>query len=170
MIVAMLVTWLKFIHVGTIALWSAGLIALPFLYRQRGGLESEALHKLHAFTRYFYVGLVSPSAFAAIGSGTALIFLQGTYENWFSAKLVGVAMLTGIHIFSGLAILKLFEPGHIYPAWRAALVVPLTVLVIASILVLVLGKPRLEWPEFFTGIFAPGALSALVGPIIGGAR
>lgn len=92
---------LKAIHIGAIAFWSAGLIALPFMYRQRAGLEDRALYRLHAFTRRLYVGVVSPAAFLAIGSGTVLIFLQGTYEAWFSAKLALVAVLAGIHIFRG---------------------------------------------------------------------
>src|SRR5690606_20968502 len=57
----MIVAWIKFIHVAAIALWSGGLVALPFLYHQRKGLEGEELHRLHAFTRFFYVGLVSPA-------------------------------------------------------------------------------------------------------------
>ncbi|SMQ85375.1 Uncharacterized membrane protein [Devosia lucknowensis] len=162
----MIVTWLKFIHVATIALWSAGLIALPFLYRQRGGLEGDALHKLHAFARFLYVVIMSPAAFVAIGSGTALIFMMGTYENWFSAKLLGVAVLTGIHIFSGLMVLKLFEPDRSYPLWRMLTVVPLTLLTISSILFLVLAKPRIEWPELLADFFAPGRLGEIAQPFI----
>lgn len=166
----MMEAWLKLLHVATIALWSAGLIALPFLYWQRRGLEQQRLHRLHAFTRFFYVALLSPAAFVAVASGTALILLMGTYENWFSAKLVGVSALTGIHIFSGMVILRLFEPGQVYPGWRVALVVTLTLLVIGAILALVLGKPRLVWPEPLAAFFAPGALSDFAGAIIGGAK
>ncbi|WP_297110718.1 CopD family protein [uncultured Devosia sp.] len=170
MSLALLVTWLKFIHVATIAGWSAGLIALPLLYRERRGLSGEALHKLHAFTRFFYVGLVSPAAFVAIASGTVLIFLQGTYENWFSAKLVGVSVMTGVHIFSGLMILRLFEPGGVYPLARFVIVLTLTFSAIAAILVLVLGKPDIAWPGILARFFAPGALSELFEQLIGGAR
>ncbi len=166
----MIVTWLKFIHVATIALWSAGLIALPILYRQRRGLTGEALHKLHAFTRFLYVALVSPAAFVAIGTGTALILLQGTYENWFSAKLVGVSVMTGIHIFSGLMILRLFEPDRSYPLGRFVVVMTLTLLSIGAILALVLGKPDISWPPVLAAFFAPGALSAFVGQFIGGTK
>ncbi|MEO9298540.1 CopD family protein [Devosia alba] len=162
------ITWLKFIHVGAIALWSGGLIALPFLYRQRRGLQDEALHRLHAFTRFFYVVLVSPGAFAAIASGTALILLQGTYENWFSAKLVAVAAMTGLHILSGLMILKIFERTGRYPTVQFVLVVPLTLVVVSVILALVLGKPRLDWPAGLTTFFAPGALGEMAEPLIGG--
>lgn len=162
----MIVTWLKFAHVATIALWSAGLIALPFVYLQRKGLEDDALHKIHAFARFLYVNLVSPAAFVAIGSGTALIFLMGTYENWFSAKLLAVAVMTGIHIFSGLMILRVFEPGREYPFWRFIVVVTLTVLVVSTILTLVLGKPRLDWPDLLAELFVPGRLGEIAGPFI----
>jgi putative membrane protein len=162
-----IVTWLKFIHVASIALWSAGLIALPFLYYQRRGLVDDALHRLHAFARFFYVGIVSPAAFVAIGTGAALILLQGTYENWFSAKLVAVAAMTGIHIFSGLMILKLFEPGRSYPAGRFIFVVTLTLIAVGAVLTLVLGKPDIEWPEPLAGFFSPGALSKLFTEITG---
>ncbi|NGP17297.1 CopD family protein [Devosia aurantiaca] len=164
----MTVVWLKFIHVIGIGLWSAGLLALPFLYRQRGGLKGKELYRLHNFTRTFYVGIVSPSAFVAIASGTALILLIGTYENWFSAKLVGVAAMTGVHIFSGLMILKLFEPDRSYPAWRLALTVTVTLVAISAVLTLVLGKPQIEWPSALDAFFSPGALSKFVGGIIGG--
>lgn len=162
----MIVTWFKFIHVASIALWSAGLIALPFLYRQRKGLEDEALFRLHAFTRFFYVAIVSPSAFVAVGSGTVLIFLMATYEAWFSAKLLAVSVMTGIHIFSGLMILRLFEPDRSYPLSRFLLVLPLTLLTVSSVLVLVLGKPRLEWPAFFSDFFVPGRLGEIAQPFI----
>lgn len=162
----MIVTWLKLAHIAAIALWSAGLIALPFLYVQRRGLEGDRLYRLHAFSRFLYVAMVSPAAFVAVASGTALIFLMGTYANWFSAKLLAVATLTGIHIFSGLMILRLFEPGRLYPAWRVVLVVTLTVLVLGAILTLVLGKPELEWPRFLAELFAPGRLGETAGPFI----
>ena len=168
----MLNDWLsivvKAIHIGAIAFWSAGLIALPFMYRQRAALEGPVLHRLHAFTRLLYVGIVSPAAFVGIGSGTVLIFLQGTYQAWFSAKLVLVALLAGIHIFSGLVVLKLFEPDGQYPLWRFAMVVPATLLVVALILVLVLGKPTLTLSGDLAGFFEPGALSRMAGGFIGG--
>lgn len=159
----MIAAGLKFIHVGAIALWSAGLLALPFLYRQRKGLLDEPLHRLHATTRFFYVALVSPAAFIAIASGTGLIFVQGTYEAWFSAKLAMVALMAGIHIFSGLVILRLFEPGETYPLWRFALVMPLTALAIGTILLLVLDKPAFALPEQMMALFEPGALAGITG-------
>jgi putative membrane protein len=158
---------IKFIHVGAIALWSGGLLALPFLYRQRGALADGPLHNLHAFTRALYVSWVSPAAFVAIGSGTMLIFIEATYELWFSGKLVIVSVLAGIHIFSGLQILRVFEPDGRYPVWRLALVLPATLLTVVSILFVVLGKPNLSVPKELLALFEPGELRPLVGRLTG---
>lgn len=153
---------LKFIHVATISLWAVGLVALPLLYVQRRGLTGDRLHTLHSFTRFLYVALISPAAFAAIGSGTALIFLRETYASWFSLKLLLVAAMTVIHILSGLMILKLFEPGGTYPAWRFIAVTVLTLLLVSGILTLVLAKPNLDGMEAFAEMFTPGALPGLL--------
>ena len=161
---------LKFVHIMAIAGWSAGLICLPFLYVQRRSLGGDALHRLHNFTRFFYVSLVSPAAFVAIGSGTALIFLQNTFEPWFSAKLALVAAMVIIHVTSGAVILRLFEPGQVYPAWRFCLVCLATALVIGAILVVVLGKPEWTTPGPIATLFAPGALGVLLGDIIAWSR
>jgi uncharacterized membrane protein len=155
----MTVVILKLLHVGTISLWSAGLLALPFIYRQRRGLGGDDLYRLHIFTRYFYVGFVSPAAFVAIGTGTALIFLRETFVAWFSLKLLLVAGMTGIHLFSGLLILRLFEPEGHYPRWRFVAVTALTLLVVSGILGLVLAKPVLGPVQPLEDVFEPGSLS-----------
>ena len=154
----MTVVILKFLHAATISLWSAGLLALPFIYRQRRGLEGDDLYRLHIFTRYFYVGFVSPSAFVAIGTGTALIFLRETYVAWFSWKLLLVTVMTGIHLFSGLLILKLFEPHGRYPRWRFVAITAMTLLVVGGILGLVLGKPEIGPVRPLQEFFEPGSL------------
>lgn len=154
---------LKFIHIVAIAAWSGGLLCLPFLYLQRRGLGGDALHRLHNFTRFLYVGLVSPAAFLAIASGMLLIFLQATFEPWFSVKLALVAAMVIIHVTSGLVILRLFEPGRAYPWWRFVLATGLTATVIGAILVTVLGKPRWHSATWIETFFAPGALGEMLG-------
>lgn len=156
----------KFVHIFAIAGWSAGLICLPFLYLQRGRLSGNALHRLHNFTRFFYVALVSPAAFLAVGTGTALIFMQATFEAWFSVKLALVAAMVIIHVTSGALILRLFEPGKTYPFWRFAVVSVLTVTFIGTILVVVLGKPQWTTPGQVETLFEPGALGKMLGGLI----
>ena len=161
---------LKLVHVLAIGLWSAGLLTLPFLYGQRRQLAGKALYRLHNFTRFFYVALVSPAAFVAVGSGIALIFLQGTFEAWFSVKLALVATMVIIHVTSGALILRLFEPGQSYPLWRFLVVSTLTVSVIGLILFVVLGKPQWTTPGAVETFFTPGALGNLLADLTAWSR
>ncbi len=55
--------------------------------------------------RLVYVELTSPAAFVAIGSGTALIFLQATFVEWFSIKMVLVGIMAMLHVVAGLVVL-----------------------------------------------------------------
>ncbi|RUT35204.1 hypothetical protein EMQ25_02690 [Arsenicitalea aurantiaca] len=156
-------TVFKFVHVSAIALWAAGLLALPVLYLQRPHTASGPdLHRLHRFVRYFYTVLFSPSAFVAIGSGIALIFLRQTFDPWFTAKLFFVAMMVLLHVLSGLMILRLFEPEGEYHFSRFIIVTVLNILVVTAILALVLGKPELRFEFPFAEAFVPGALGSFV--------
>ena len=57
---------LKFLHLATIAIWSAGLLGLPFLFWQRRNLQpGPDLDRLHRITRLVYVELASPAAVIA---------------------------------------------------------------------------------------------------------
>jgi uncharacterized membrane protein len=159
--------WLKFIHMAAISIWCAGLICLPGLYAQRHNVESdEALYRLQGLVRFAYVALISPAAFVSIGSGIALIFLQATFVEWFSLKMVFVGILVVIHILTGLVIIRLFEQGERYPAWRFVGVTVVTTFVVFAILVIVLAKPPLHWDWVPADLMRPGALRELVGEFI----
>lgn len=154
--------WLKFLHVTAIAVWSAGLISLPGLYLRRAHVADEdALHRLQALVRFLYVRIVSPAAFIAVGSGTALIFLRGTFEPWFSVKLLLVGVLVVGHILTGLVIIRLFEEGNVYPVWRFLTVTIVSIVVVFATLFVVLGKPA--FPDVFPAAMRePGALRDIV--------
>jgi protoporphyrinogen IX oxidase len=163
----MMIVWLKFVHVAAIAIWCAGLICLPGLYVQRAHMpDGEELHRLQGFVRFSYVALISPAAYIAIASGIALIFVAGTFVAWFSLKLVFVGMLVGIHILTGLVIVRLFEKGEVYPVWLFIAVTAATILVVLAILFLVLGKPSLDLGILPEQAFEPGALRRIVLDII----
>src|SRR5690606_32129029 len=106
--------WLKTLHLAAIAIWSAGLLGLPGLFVGRTHVPDEqSKHRLQAAVRFLYVGIVSPAAFVAVGSGTALIFLRQSFEPWFTLKLALVGALVTIHILTGLVIIRLFEAGNV---------------------------------------------------------
>ncbi|MDO5371032.1 CopD family protein [Paracoccus sp. (in: a-proteobacteria)] len=171
----------KFIHLGAIAVWVGGLIALPWLMAQRRGITrrggQRALHRLHAMGRMLHIGLVSPAAVLAISSGIGLIFLRETYSPWFTAKLGFVVLLGAGHVLCARTMVRVFaddpieeDPeGKINPRelrltpGRAILLNGLIGLGAIGILMMVLMKPPLEWSGLAPGLFQPGALAGPLG-------
>ena len=157
-------TLLKFIHLATIATWSGGLIVLPFLFWQRRGIETgPELDRLHRLTRFVYVGMTSPAAFIAIGSGTALIFLQTTFLEWFSLKMVLVEIMVMLHVIAGLTLMHLFEPGGRFGRFSCVALTGAYLVLITAIIWVVLAKPHLEFHQIATELFAPGGLRQFFG-------
>ena len=152
-------TLLKFMHLAAIALWSGGLIALPLLFWQRRALEAGVdLDRLHRITRLVYVELTSPAAFIAIGSGTALIFLQATFQEWFSLKMVLVGIMAMLHVVAGLVLLQLFLPDGRF-SWLSYLALTSAyIVVITAIIWIVLAKPHIDANQFAVQLFEPGGL------------
>lgn len=152
-------TLLKFIHLAAIAVWSGGLIALPFLFWQRGTLQPGAeLNRLHRIARLVYVDLTSPAAYIAIASGTGLIFLQATFAEWFSTKMVLVGLMAMLHVVAGLILVKLFLPnGRLGGTSCIALSIAYAVLITAVVWI-VLAKPHIDANQFAAHLFEPGGL------------
>lgn len=158
----MIIAILKFVHITTITVWAAGLISLPGLYVQRAHVrDNDGLFRLQMIVRYAYVTIISPAAFIAVVSGTALIFGQRTYAPWFSLKLLFVGVLAILHILTGLIIIRLFKEGEVYPVWRFVMTTIVTSIVVATIVFIALAKPFLEMdlPE---ELMRPGGLRTLV--------
>ncbi len=155
---------LKFVHLATIAIWSAGLIALPFLFWQRRTLDTGAdLDRLHRMTRFVYVEMASPAAFIAIGSGTALIFLQATFQEWFSVKMVLVGAMVMLHVAAGLVLARVFLPDGRF-SWFSYVALSSAYLVLITAIVWVaLAKPRIDSNQFAAALFEPGALRQFFG-------
>ena len=124
-----------------------------------------SLHRLQRLVRFVYVGILSPAAFVAIATGTALIFVRGTFEAWFSLKLAMVSLMTVAHVLTGLVIIRLFDKGQIYPVWRFAAATVLTLGVVLLVLVIVLAKPEL--PDLLPAAMGePGALRRIILGVI----
>ena len=155
-------TFLKFVHLAAIAVWSGGLIGLPFLFWQRRALTAGSdLDRLHRIARLVYVELTSPAAFIAIGSGTALIFLQATFEEWFSLKMLLVAIMAMLHVVAGLVLLHLFSPQGRFGRFSYVALTSAYVVLIAAILWIVLAKPHIDSNQFAAHLFEPGALARI---------
>jgi putative membrane protein len=152
-------TLLKFVHLAAIALWSGGLIALPFLFWQRRTLEAGLdLDRLHRVTRLVYVELTSPAAFIAIGSGTALIFLQATFQEWFSLKMLLVGIMAMLHVLAGLVLLQLFAPEGRFSRFSYLALTGAYIALITAIIWIVLAKPHIDSNLIAAHLFEPGGL------------
>ena len=150
---------LKFVHLAAIAIWSGGLIVLPFLFWQRATLTGEAdLDRLHRLTRFVYVGMASPAAVIAIGSGTALIFLQATFQEWFSLKMVLVGGMVMLHVAAGLVLGHLFEPGGRFGLFSHLALTGAYLVLASAIIWIVLAKPHVDSNLIAVHLFEPGGL------------
>ena len=155
---------LKCIHLAAIAIWSAGLIVLPFMFRQRRALDlGWELDRLHRMTRLVYVEIASPAAFVAIGSGTALIFLQATFQEWFSTKMVLVAAMVMLHVVAGLVLARLFLADGRFGRVSCVMLSSGYIVLITAIIWIVLAKPHIDSNQFATDLFTPGALGQVFG-------
>jgi uncharacterized membrane protein len=138
------VPWLKLLHISAVIVWCGSLLYLPMLVRSTAAPVSEsALGLGHSLPRQWprnvFIGVCTPAALVAIGSGTVLFLLHGLIAPWLMFKLLGVGLLVLGHGICGLLVLRA-EAGRvgacrICPALTAAMLIVL--LVIAW---LVLGK------------------------------
>lgn len=165
----MVTVWLKALHISALVIWCGGILTLPalFAYRPIIGRNAE-LWRLQRFIRFAYTVLISPAAFVAVVSGTALVFVREVFTAWFAAKLAAVGLLTVLHLRYGYIILRLFDDGARYQTWRKWLSVGAAIAVIASILWLVLAKPPLELARLPQWMLEPGglqSLSEIINPI-----
>lgn len=138
----------KFLHIGTLVVWCAGLIALPvLLHLYRGARRQRRWSEFRLLTHTGYTLIATPAAVIAIAAGTVLIFAEGVFEPWLLAKLALVAGMTLIHAWLGHLILQSGERG---PEWKMpppliglAIGLPLML----GVLALVLVKPELRGLE-----------------------
>jgi putative membrane protein len=164
-------TFLKFVHLATIALWSGGLIALPFLFWQRRTLEAGLdLDRLHRVARLVYVELTSPAAFIAIASGTALIFLQATFAEWFSLKMLLVGIMAMLHVLAGLVLVQLFLPEGRFSRLSYLTLTSSYIVVITAIIWVVLAKPHIDANQIAAHLFEPGGLGGWLHQFFGEIR
>ena len=137
----------KAVHIAALAVWCAGLIALPVILQAYG--RSPAVHTQPGFATFrllshrAYTRLVTPAAVIAIAAGTALIFLGHLRAPWLWAKLAAVAGMVLVHAWLGHVIAQAGEAagGYRLPSPLPALLG--AVALMAATLWLVLARPDL---------------------------
>jgi len=104
------------------------------------------------------VALTSPAAFIAIGSGTVLIFLQATFEEWFSLKMLLVGIMAMLHVVAGLILMQLFSPDGRFGRFSYLTLTSSYIVLIIAIIWVVLAKPHIDSNQFAAHLFEPGGL------------
>jgi len=148
---------LKFVHISALALWCAGLVALPVILHFYGRGDSHrtqaGFERLRHLTHFSYIGMLGPAAVVAIAAGTALIFLLELVDAWMMVKLVAVAGMALVHAWLGHLTSQIGHGAGEYrlPPPLLALVAVLPLM--GVVLWLVLAKPDLQplieqLPEF----------------------
>lgn len=150
----MTLLWVKLLHIVAVSVWAGGLMALPLMLAAPVRIGPAAI-------RSFYIGWLSPAAFAAILSGGALVGIGGIYSDWFAAKLSLVALFAVIHV---LVARRIVDPRVRGPMLLRAISATAGAVALA-VLWLVLAKPGLALALPCDG---PGELRMLVLSVQGG--
>jgi uncharacterized membrane protein len=149
--------WLKFVHIGAIAIWVAGLVYMSTLLAGHDRVrDQQDFARIRMASRFAYMGLVSPAGFVAIATGTALLFVSDALHPWMFAKLAGVTVLVVVHVQCAYVLTHLAEIGAPQPALRIRIMTAGTVAAALSILALVLAKPALRTDFVPTWLSEPG--------------
>jgi protoporphyrinogen IX oxidase len=153
-----MIAWMKVLHIAAIAVWCAGLLALPSLFVRKSRMRTKVgFARLHRFTRFTFISVTSPAAFVAVGTGTALIFLREVFTAWMILKLFAVGLLVMMHVWASYTTIHLFEPGRKFRIWQQVLMITGTLIAIAAILFFVLGKPAIDFGPLLPVWLQPGA-------------
>jgi protoporphyrinogen IX oxidase len=140
-----LIPHIKALHLGFLAIWSAGLFALPgMLALHRRELLSAEFTQIRHATHYSFVWAITPAAVLAILTGSILIFLREVFTVWLLAKLVLVTGMVGVHAWIGHTIINIAESGGQHRPLGSLLPGLITFALVVGILFLVLGKPDLH--------------------------
>lgn len=136
---------LKALHIAALALWTAGLFALPLmLARHDPAIGQSDYARIRRATHYGYTLVITPAAVTAIASGTLLVFLREVFVTWMFAKLVFVALLVAFHAWVGHTIVAVAETEGEHRTPEPLMPLLLLLVPVLGILTLVLAKPELR--------------------------
>ncbi|MGD9544368.1 MAG: CopD family protein [Methylocystis sp.] len=149
-----LVPYFLAFHILTLALWCAGLIALPLmLSRHDPAISQTDYTRIRRYTHFAYTLGVTPAAVLAVASGTALVFLRDAFTPWMFLKLAFVGVLVLTHGWVGHTVTSIEETQGLYRPPHPALQAAATFIPILAILFLVLDKPdfsEFRFPQWLT--------------------
>lgn len=134
--------WLKLLHVSAVIVWCGALLYLPLMLSSAAASSRAPAVALQRYwPRQVFIGLATPAALLAIGSGTLIFGLYGPITPWLMFKLAGVGLLVLGHGACGLLVLRT-ERGDLRGVrWVSRFVMALLVVCLLGIAWLVLRKP-----------------------------
>jgi len=139
---------LKALHIAALAVWCAGLVALPIMMQAYGGagrMRTPAGHaEFRLLTHRSYTRVVTPAAIIAIAAGSALILVLRLTDAWMLAKLASVACMVLVHAWLGHLIAQSGERGAQWRVPVPLIGLALSLPLMAVVLWLVLAKPDLS--------------------------
>lgn len=124
--------WLKLLHLSAVIVWAGALLYLPWAIAAPGTPVR--------MLRGIFIGIATPAALLAIGSGTALFLLYGPVAPWLQVKLAVVSLAVLGHAACGMLILRVERRHAVAYALAAALGVS-SALWLGLVAWLVLAKP-----------------------------
>ena len=153
--------WLKFLHIGALAVWVAGLLYLPAMLLAHGHVEDrQDFARIRMSSRFVYMGLVSPTASIAIAAGAALLFVADALHPWMFLKLIGVGVLVLGHLQYGHLLARLADEEAQPPPTQLLLIAGLVLVSTLMILFLVLAKPEIQDDALPRWLTEPGLLTS----------
>lgn len=99
--------WLKLLHVSAVIVWCGALVYLPLMLASVAAQACVAAPALERqWPRQVFIGVATPAALLAIGSGTLIFGLYGPVAPWLMFKLAVVGLLVLGHGACGLLVLR----------------------------------------------------------------
>ncbi len=140
-----LIPHVKALHLSFVAVWVAGLIALPrMLARHDPDIVQAEFTQIRRATHFGYVWVITPMAVLAIFTGSALIFMREIFTVWIFAKLVLVTGLVAMHAWVGHTIIAVAETEGEHEPPEPLVPTILIFSLVVGVLCLVLAKPELN--------------------------
>ena len=135
---------IKALHLSFVAVWVAGLFALPrMLARHDRAIAQAEFAQIRRATHFGYVWVITPAAVLAIFTGLALIFMRDVFTVWIFAKLVLVTGLVAMHAWVGHTIIAVAETEGEHEPPEPLIPTMVVLGLVIAILCLVLSKPDL---------------------------
>jgi uncharacterized membrane protein len=137
------VPWLKLLHITSVILWCGTLLYLPAAIAAAAGSGRAAIFETphRRVLRTLFTLVATPAALLAIASGTAIFALHGPLAIWLLVKLAAVGLLVLGHASCGMLILRAERRDDAWLLVSCRIVASVSVLLLAGIAWLVLGKP-----------------------------